>query len=251
MESDHKISDELLAKYLSGQASPEEAELALTYLSENDENLEDLTAMVAAVELQRDADAAARHAAKVRLRRRVLWTLSSAAAVALFIVAGWALWPRGNTPDNSSTLATRTDTLPKHQSATSTHAENANGQASSSAEVRTATATPGWQEIPSKDYAAGHVKTNFCTMSSPASTACIIPNNRATFDFSWDTDAVNQMFTLSDQRGALLFSADVDDDDYIKFNTSDYKKYGEIHWRLSLTFADGTVGQKQGIITFE
>ena len=46
-----KVTDEMIARYLSGKATPEEESAVLDYLSENDERFEDLLAMSAAIEL--------------------------------------------------------------------------------------------------------------------------------------------------------------------------------------------------------
>ena len=51
VDSENKhISDEVLARYLSGKATAEEETAVLDYLSENDERVEDLLAMSAAIE---------------------------------------------------------------------------------------------------------------------------------------------------------------------------------------------------------
>ena len=56
MEDNKHISDELLAKYLSGKASAEEEEWVLDYLAENDENLEDFLTMATAAKMQHQGD---------------------------------------------------------------------------------------------------------------------------------------------------------------------------------------------------
>ena len=56
MEDNKHISDELLAKYLSGKASAEEEERVLDYLAENDENLEDFLTMATAAKMQRQEE---------------------------------------------------------------------------------------------------------------------------------------------------------------------------------------------------
>ena len=45
------VTDEMVARYLSGEATPEEESAVLDYMSENDEHIEDLLAMTAAVEI--------------------------------------------------------------------------------------------------------------------------------------------------------------------------------------------------------
>ena len=86
MDSENKhISDELLARYLSGKATPEEESAVLDYLSESDERVEDLLAMSAAIETTKQQDD--------KTKVRPLWpALSAAASVALLIGVGIAIW---------------------------------------------------------------------------------------------------------------------------------------------------------------
>ncbi len=53
MENKKEISDELLAKYLSGQCTEAEEAKVLDYMSQSDENIDDLTNIVAAIEAQK------------------------------------------------------------------------------------------------------------------------------------------------------------------------------------------------------
>lgn len=103
-----KVTDEMIARYLSGKATPEEESAVLDYLSENDERFEDLLAMSAAIELN---STESKENASVKLspftshlspqRKRPLWpALSAAASVALLIGVGIAIWH--NSGDNVS-----------------------------------------------------------------------------------------------------------------------------------------------------
>lgn len=82
----------MIARYLSGKAFPEEEAVVLDYLSESDERLEDLLAMSAAVEVNRETEG--------RQRVRPLWpAITVAASVALLIGVGVAIW-RHNSGSN-------------------------------------------------------------------------------------------------------------------------------------------------------
>ena len=79
----------MIARYLSGKATPEEEAAVLDYLSENDEHLEDLLAMSAAVELSGNN--------KPKRQTRPLWpAISAAASVAILIGVGITIWHGGN-----------------------------------------------------------------------------------------------------------------------------------------------------------
>jgi anti-sigma factor RsiW len=103
VDSENKhISDEVLARYLSGKATAEEETAVLDYLSESDERVEELLAMTAAIETTRQQDdetTRRRDNKTTRLRDnkttrvRPLWpVISAAASVALLIGVGIALW---------------------------------------------------------------------------------------------------------------------------------------------------------------
>ena len=81
------VTDEMIARYLSGKSTSDEEAAVLDYMSENDEHLEELLAMAAAVE--QFGDQKTEHKSRIR----PLWSaLSAAASVALLIGVGFALW---------------------------------------------------------------------------------------------------------------------------------------------------------------
>ena len=82
-----KVTDEMIARYLSGKATPEEESAVLDYMSENDERLNDLLAMSASVEQFGGQQF------EQKKRIRPLWTaLSIAASIALVICITIPLW---------------------------------------------------------------------------------------------------------------------------------------------------------------
>ncbi len=81
------MTDEMIARYLSGKATPEEESAVLDYMSENDERVEDLLAMSAAVEQF------GKQEVEQKKHVRPLWpALSAAASVAILIGVGVTLW---------------------------------------------------------------------------------------------------------------------------------------------------------------
>ena len=82
------MTDEMIARYLSGKSSPEEEAVVLDYLSESDEHLEELLAMSAAVEVNKEEEP--------KRQTRLLWTaISVAASVTILIGVGISLWHGG------------------------------------------------------------------------------------------------------------------------------------------------------------
>ena len=79
------MTDEMIARYLSGKATPEEESAVLDYMSENDERVEDLLAMSAAVEQYKET--------RQRQKVRSIWPVFSAvASVILLLGFGITLW---------------------------------------------------------------------------------------------------------------------------------------------------------------
>ncbi len=92
-EAEQHISDELLARYLSGKATPEEESIVLDYMSESDGHIDDLLAMSAAIELNTKGNKENAPAKLSIQRKRPLWpVVSAAASVALLIGVGIAIW---------------------------------------------------------------------------------------------------------------------------------------------------------------
>lgn len=78
-----EIMDELIAKYLSGNATEEEESIVLDYMAENEEHLDDLLTSVDALREQHKYDMAA--------KRRPMAIYSAAASVVLLMVVG-GIW---------------------------------------------------------------------------------------------------------------------------------------------------------------
>jgi len=248
MEQKQRISDELLAKYLDGQTTPEETESVLSFLAENDENVDDLAHICAAIEVQKNADKMALFN-KRTTRRRLLWTLSSAAAVALVVVVTLLVFfPK----KEGNMVAVQTDTT--KVATPSQISEEVDNQIDNVEEPSSASSditTPNWQGEKLKNYADATAKTGFCNMIVPSQKSYTISSNRTYFDFSWSTDAVTKVLILKDENGKILFYEKIEDDDYVKFKTADYQKYNRIFWQLEVTYSNGKSETKSGEIQFE
>ncbi len=248
MKSEPNLSDELLAKYLSGKTSPEETEQVLSFLAENDENLEDFTQICAAIEVQKSAEKTA-FSQKKAFRRRILWVASSAAAIALIVVVALFAF---HTNENSNWVAQQTDStqktmvLPKFESI-----DNQNDSTVKKVKKKSNALTPNWRGEPSKNYAEGTSKTGFCTMITPSQNVSSVSFHRTYFDFSWSTDAVRETLILKDENGQTLYREEMQNEDYVKFKVADYQKYGKLSWTLVLTYSSGATETKTGDIVFE
>lgn len=245
---EQNLSDELLAKYLSGKTSPEETEQVLSFLAENDGNLDDFTQICAAIEVQKSAEKAA-FAQKRAVRRRILWVASSAAAIALIVVVAlFAFQPN----ENDDRMAQQTDSaqnsifVPKSESF-----DNQNDSIAKGVEEKSKALAPNWRGEPSKNYAEGTSKMGFCTMITPSQNVSSVSSHRTYFDFSWSTDAVRETLILKDENGRIIHREEMQNEDYVKFKVADYQKYGKLSWTLVLTYSSGATETKTGDIVFE
>ena len=242
MENNHDISDELLAKYLSGKASPEERETVLAYLAENDERVEDFANMTAAVELQCDAEAA-----MIKRQRTVrrMWVGVSAAAVVVLAVCFFAvrnLLP--TSPESGDVLvASNTDSV------TINVVEPVENDSLTKDNVASQSAQPNWQGLAQKNYAVGDSKSGYCKVVVPKQQEYRISSQQSFFDFSWHTDAEKQLFELKTTSGQVLYSEAADG--YVRFSAEDYRQYGHLVWNLKVTFAVDSPWEMGGTIVFE
>ncbi len=83
MEQNFKITDEQMARFIAGTATEEEKNAILEYMSQSDENLDELMSIVDAVQAQRVASSAPTRKTSPAIR-------SVAASVAVLLLAGGA-----------------------------------------------------------------------------------------------------------------------------------------------------------------
>lgn len=81
----HPITDEQLARYMSGLSSSEETQTVLDSLAEDDEQVEDFLNIVESVEMQLKSE-------KPQRPTWFRWQYWSAAAAVLLIMGGAVLW---------------------------------------------------------------------------------------------------------------------------------------------------------------
>lgn len=253
MKNNNDISDELLAKFLCGKTTPEETEVVMAYMEDGDERVEDLRNISAAIEVQKDAEKAAASAHRRRTVRTTLWTVSSAAAVALILVVGIATLRNSVHDDGSgNVIAQVTDTIIEDESAQQPFIEGSDTNVPKT-ENRKDIAKPstmGMQQYQSKNYAESEKKAGYCHMLFPKQNVYVVPQNKKYFDFSWDTDAASTTLTLYDNEHRMLTQKEINDG-YVKFYVEDYNSNGQVYWELTAAYGDGTVKKSSGIVKFE
>ena len=98
-----KVTDEMITRYLCGQATPEEESTVLDYLSESDEHIDDLLAMTAASQLVDSK-------AKTPLKRTniIRISLAVAASIALVVCITAPFWRSEQTTPSNFTATKHT-----------------------------------------------------------------------------------------------------------------------------------------------
>lgn len=235
MGKNEKISDELLAKYMSGQTTPAEESAVLDYLAESDENLDDFLQMSAAVE--------ANHAPKARTRNYFKWIAVAAAAALLVFVCLFA-W-----------MHQKQDNIEIAQKANpAQHTNPVHTRVTDSVEMPT-TEVPTTLEKPNelipdmvepKTYADSSRKRNYANMIYPSSKLTSISQEKKSLIFRWNTDAVDIRFSVKDEKGNLITEKQLNAVKYFPFAIPDDKD--TLHWQAVFTYADGTTTVRKGSI---
>lgn len=113
------VSDELLTRWLCGQTTPEEEAQVLDYLSESDEHIDDLRAIVSATQLTETP------AIRQEKRKNLLGiSLAFAASIALIICFTLPFW-RSESPSQMATEHTlHTEEAPLYATCDTINDEN-------------------------------------------------------------------------------------------------------------------------------
>ena len=249
MENDNNISDELLAKYLSGSTTPEETEQVLAYLADNDENIEDFSTICEAVECQHDAEKSVHQR---RLRRRILWIGSSAAAaVAAIIICLFAL-KMGGDGSNANLLADTNDSIRKgaevalpisNDSLENSKVKPSNGTEKDVIDSRIAVQ----KEASAPSYADGMARTHFARMIYPFKEVQYVAAGRKSVGFKWDSDAVKVRLTIrnDDADEKILLDEWIAGSDHFNWSLPPIEDH-VFSWEMVFVFEDGTTVIRQG-----
>lgn len=235
MEYKNEISDELLAKYLSGKTSKEEEEIVLAYLSESDENVDDLLNMSAAVELHHS-----KQKKNVEKRNRFLWAASAAAAIIVLIVVGVFVF---NNNENSEEQFAQKNSQQAQQN------ESAISDTSSikhSSPKTTKTDSVLYQINEPKHYADSAKKRNYVNMVYPVSKLTSINGEKQSMTFRWSTDAVGIHLVVKTKENRIIVNQDLGIVKLYKLNLPN--DVDTLNWNAVFTYSDGSTAEKKGTI---
>ncbi len=257
MMSKYEISDELIAKYMSGKASQEEADAVMEYLSQKDERVDDFLNECAAVELHHNDTKAV--GGKHRALHRWWVAVAGAAAVATVVLVAVFAFRKEDGPlmadqerqSVDSTLVNAgnnveedetywAETTPKDEPASPkiVNTEDKNEQVSPqilhSGEER-------------KNYAGEVRKENMATMVFPSLNEVEI--NKRSVTFRWNSDAETITLYICNEVGTVLQKIDVSGKSLYRYQIPD--AFLSIDWKMLFEFDDAPSVEKSGRIFVE
>lgn len=243
MNTEKQISDELLAKYMSGKTTPEEEAVVLDYLAESDDNLDDFQQMVVAVELHKGKEKAAVVNATWK---KVVWSVSAAAAIALLVVAGIFAFHHGD--ENGNRLAKQNQENQTQNNETTITILDTSANVRDDLEINQndveGAHTPAVNEP--KHYADSAKKKNYANMIYPASKLTSISEKKKSISFHWNTDAVNVKISIRTQDNQVVMEKNLGAVRYFNFPIPD--EADTLQWETEFTYPDGSKIVKDGKI---
>lgn len=245
MDKKEQMSDELLAKYMSGKASSEEEEAVLQYLAENDEHLDDFLNMVAAVELQQGKKKSIENK---NVWKRVLWTFSAVAAIALLVVVG--VFAFHHAEDENDHFAQQEQA---EQSQSNTPTTVSDSVKSNSVNTRIKPDNLEKELLPAvqepKHYADSALKKSYAQMIFPSRKLTTISSDRQSVTFRWRTDACKIHLLVTFDDGGVLVDEHLENRNAYKMKIADVTQ--NLNWSAVFTFSDGNTLEKNGEIAVE
>lgn len=241
MDKKKQISDELLAKYMSGKISSEEEKLVLDYLADNDENLNDFLNMASAIELHHKENN--RHK---NIWQRVLWVSSAAAAIAIVVIIGvFVFHNKAEVTGNQFAQEVPEQTiLVKDSSVIIDLTDTQYDESLPAEEIGKNGKIPSLQKP--KLYADSAKKKNYANMVFPASKLISVSDNKKSINFRWITDAVNVYLSVKTQDNKIIMEKDLGTVKYCNLPLTGGTD--TLHWQLLFTYSDGNTITKNGKI---
>lgn len=267
--NDNRLSDETLARYISGKSSADEEADVLDYMAESDENVDELLAVAEAVDQQRKAEKEALKKRKTIMLRPVLYVAAS--LVILFLVnVIWRIVFSGN-PDGSAVVVAISDSSATNKSHDAV-LENSIVQSaqdidngvvavnnpaqpkSKPSQVRNNGDTSGVGVYHTIQRVESHMASR-TTKDDGGDIKMIFPRRSLqtcvsdeTFTFRWEDIIGKTTLTVSNSEGLLLIKADVSDRNNYTLDNSIWENNDKLLWTLTHEDMLGNIQSRQGTI---
>lgn len=240
MEDNKHISDELLAKYLSGKASAEEEERVLDFLAEKDENLEDFLTMTTAAKMQHEEE----KNSEKRQHYWIKWVAAAAAVVAIVLLGVFAF--QHNDTDNNYLAEEQTEKTNEVSEEPSIIDTTDNNLITPATPAVTPQSIVSPQVNEPKHYADSAKKKNYTTMIYPSSQLTSVSENLQSLNFRWNTDAVEIHLLVKTENENTFVDQKLGTAKYYKLTLP--KDADTLQWQAIFTFSDGKSQVKKGKI---
>ena len=245
MDKKEQMSDEQLAKYMSGKASPEEETAVLNYLAENDEHIDDFLNMTAAVELQQGKE---KKSIAGRTWKKIAWSMSAAVAIAVLVVVG--VFAFHHAEDENEQFAQQEQT---EQSQSNTPASVSDSAKSNSVNTRIKPDNLEKELLPAvqepKHYADSVRKKSYAQMIFPSKKRTTISSDKQSVTFRWRTDACKIHLLVTSGNGQVLVDEHLENRNAYKMKITDGLQ--NLNWSAVFSFPDGNTLEKNGEIAVE
>lgn len=261
MNNKKEISDEALARYISGVSSADEESRILDFMAESDENVNDLLNIADAVRIQQeyekrsgtDLDTNDVHNRTRRFVLRPVYWAAASLLVAFMALGVWRFGIRGSGPvvvadtdsSNAEMISDSTRLNPSSSTEDGLWAENRGGAKKSSGE------NDGMYEI--------HKDQNFTasqgTKAEALSLDVVTPRRSHEVcmrgdkvSFSWHSNGAKTELILFDDEMEILRRIDVTGRESIDISTVTFSDIDTLHWRIEARSVNGAVVNHEGSI---
>ena len=240
MEKKNQISDELLAKYMSGQATPAEEAEVLDYLAEDDENLKDFLQICSAVEANQS------HSMRLTNKgsRKNFWV--AVAAIAIVLIATTVFLLNYRSPGNQFAQQQESSDATTPQNVSDTTGSTQMQVPDSSIQLQISPNTQIPQIVEPKNYADSSKKKNYANVVYPAAKLTSVSRDKKSMNFIWNTDAVDINFRVKDENDVTITDKRFPARRNYTLLLPDDKD--TLHWQAIFTYSDGSSTIKKGTI---
>ena len=240
MKNKKEISDEALARYISGLSSADEETRVLDFMAESDENVGDLMNIADAVRIQQEAEKQAGTKTEGTHRfalRPIYWRYGIGGSEPVIVASA------DSTKTEIITDSTRLDaTSPSDDGLL---AENKGG-------AKKPASGDGMYDIHQDQNAMASQGSKAEALSLEVVTprrsheVCLRGDK---LSFSWHSNGAKTELILLDDEMELLRRIDVTGRESIDINTTSLSNVDTLHWRIEARSANGTVVNHEGAIT--
>ena len=255
MKNKKEISDEALARYISGLSSADKETRVLDFMAESDENVGDLMNIADAVRIQQEAEkqAGTKTEGTHRFALRPIYWAAASVLVAVTILGVWRYGIGGSEPVIvASADSTKTEIITDSTRLDATSPSDDGLLAENKGGAKKPASGDGMYDIHQDQNAMASQGSKAEALSLEVVTprrsheVCLRGDK---LSFSWHSNGAKTELILLDDEMELLRRIDVTGRESIDINTTSLSDVDTLHWRIEARSANGTVVNHEGAIT--